>query len=449
MRNFRPTRVRSIWVRQAPVAALVLWICLWLNLNTGYNEPPSSYRIADWLLFIRGLLPFVVLPVAGLLLLRRGKLHLPRRSPSRLLLIYGAFAAFATVFSPLPFWAMYWSFAFLATILAAWTFIDRSDPVDSSRQLLQITWVATFIVAAMIGYQARGVVFGEKAGLDVLTELNGLSRSSGVARWAAVPGLVCLVRAYHTRRSSLIAFFLGAAGVCFFIVYRMESRGAVFAAVAAMLFALLVSSRMRRYALPFAAAAIVLIFLFDSPTTVSNNVATYLRRGQDREEFLTMTGRTRAYQEALVAIEHAPFFGRGQWADRMIIRTHVHNSFLQALLNGGIFGGIPYFASWFAGWFLFYKLQKRRELLKPSDRIHLLECGTVMMFFTVRAMPETTTASYAVDLLVMVAVYVYLESLTLQMSAKRAPQLIRPYYVASPMVNRPRTQVRIGVTRQI
>jgi len=69
----------------------------------------------------------------------------------------------------------------LATILAAWTFIDRSDPVDSARQLLQITWVATFIVAAIIGYQARGVVFGEKAGLDVLTELNGLSRSSGVA----------------------------------------------------------------------------------------------------------------------------------------------------------------------------------------------------------------------------------------------------------------------------
>ena len=33
------------------------------------------------------------------------------------------------------------------------------------------------------------------------------------------------------------------------------------------------------------------------------------------------------------------------------------------------------------------------------------------MFFSVRAIPETTTASFSVDLLVMVAVFVYLESL--------------------------------------
>ena len=55
-----------------------------------------------------------------------------------------------------------------------------------------------------------------------------------------------------------------------------------------------------------------------------------------------MTGRTRAYDHAVAAIEEAPFFGGGQWADRMIIQEHVHNPFLQALLNGGIFGGIPY-----------------------------------------------------------------------------------------------------------
>ncbi len=57
--------------------------------------------------------------------------------------------------------------------------------------------------------------------------------------------------------------------------------------------------------------------------------------------------------------------------------------------------------------------------LDPEDRIHLLEAGTVMMFFTVRAIPETTTAEYGVDLLVMVAVYLYLEVLTLAVSRGR------------------------------
>jgi O-antigen ligase len=239
---------------------------------------------------------------------------------------------------------------------------------------------------------------------------------------------VCLVRAYHSRRFSLIAFFLGVAAVSFFIVYRMQSRGAVFGSAAALLFALLVSSRMRRYALPFAAVAIVVLLLLDSPTALSNQVATYLERGQTREEFVSMTGRTRAYEHGIAAFQDAPLFGRGQWADRFVIQEHVHNSFLQAMLNGGIFGAIPYFASWVAGWMLFFRLQKRRVRLSPEDRVCLLEAGTVMMFFTVRAIPETTTASFAVDLLVMVAVYVYLESLTVQMKAKRLRQPVQLFY---------------------
>ena len=51
-----------------------------------------------------------------------------------------------------------------------------------------------------------------------------------------------------------------------------------------------------------------------------------------------------------------------------------------------------------------------------------------MMFFTVRAIPETTTGEFGVDLLVMVAVYVYLESLTMQMKAKRLRQPVQLFY---------------------
>jgi O-antigen ligase len=406
--------------------------------------------LTGWLNFIRAALPFVVLPVSAAILLRRQKLHLPGNAPSRLLMVYGVFATIATVFSPIPMWSLYWSVAFLATIPAAWTFVDRSNPLESSRQLLQITWVATFIVAAIIGYQARGDIFGQSAtAYNVLVSLSGQARSSGVARWAAVPGLVCLIRAYNTRRRSLIAFYLFFAAISFFIVYRMQSRGAIFGSVAAVVFALLVSSRMRRYALPFAAVAIVVILYLDPSGLVSNRVSTYLERGQSTEEFLSMTGRTHAYEHGIAAFQDAPFFGRGQWADRLTIGEHVHNSFLQALLNGGIFGGIPYFASWVTGWMLFYKLYQRNARLKPEDRTHVLECGTVMMFFTVRAIPETTTASYSVDMLVMVAVYVYFESMSLQMKAKKLQPAIQRNYLAPPWMSKPATPVRIGTSRQI
>ncbi len=401
-----------IWRLYAPVSALFLWACLWLNLNTGFWNIQAPHSLDEWQLLGRAILPFAVLPVAGLLVLNRRKLNLPSFSPSQLLMIYGLLAAIAAVVSPQPIWSLYWSLTFLATIAAARTFATARSPVPTARQMLQVTWVVMAVVAAIIAYMARGSVFGGAASAyGVITDLNELSRSSGVARWAAVPGLVCILKAYHTRRPALIAFFLAVAGAAFYIVYRMQSRGAAFGAISALLFALFSSSRMRRYALPFTVFAVVVISVLQSPAMLSDRASEYLMRGQNEAEFLTMTGRTLVYEQGLAAFRNAPFLGRGQLADRLIIGEHVHNSYLQALLNAGILGSIPYVASWIAGWVLFFRLQKRRCLLRPEDRTTLLEAGTVMMFFTVRSVPETTTASFAVDLLVMVAIYVYLEAL--------------------------------------
>jgi O-antigen ligase len=229
----------------------------------------------------------------------------------------------------------------------------------------------------------------------------------------------------------------------------MQSRGAVFGSVAALLFALFASSRMRRYALPFIVIATVILFLLESPAVVSDKVAEYMARGQSEEQFVSMTGRTRAYEHGMAEFWDAPVLGRGQWADRLIIGEHVHNSYLSALMNAGILGGIPYLASWGAGWLLFFRIQKRSARLSPQDRICLLEAGTVMMFFTVRAIPETTTAEFGVDLLVMVAVYVYLENLTNQMKAKRLRQPVQQFHVAPSWKRKSGRQAVVKAYREI
>jgi len=393
-------RTRSpTWRLYAPASALLLWACLWLNVNTGFWNIQAPHSLDEWQLLGRAILPIAVLPVAGLMILNRRKLNLPSLSPSQLLMIYGLLAAIAAVVSPQTAWSLYWSLTFLATIAVARTFATARAPVASARQMLQVTWVVMF-----------------------KDDLNELSRSSGVARWAAVPGLVSIVRAYHTRRPALIAFFLTAAFAAFFIVYRMQSRGAIFGMAAALLFALFASSRLRRYVLPFLIFAFIVLAFLESPALLSSRVSGYLRRGQSEAEFRSMTGRTRLYQNGLAAFWDAPLLGRGQWADRLVSGGHVHNSYLEALLNAGILGGIPYVASWIAGWVLFFRLQKKRHPLQPKARLALLEAGTVMMFFTIRSFPETTTASFAVDLLVMAAVYVYLEVLTISMSRRSFQQ---------------------------
>src|ERR1039458_5667192 len=97
----------------------------------------------------------------------------------------------------------------------------------------------------------------------------------------------------------------------------MQSRGAIFGAAAAVVFALLVASRLRRYALPFALVAVIAVLYLDPGGTVSNRVGKYLKRGESTEEFETMTGRTRAYTAGIAAFEEAPIFGSGQWTDRL------------------------------------------------------------------------------------------------------------------------------------
>ena len=158
----------------------------------------------------------------------------------------------------------------------------------------------------------------------------------------------------------------------------MQSRrGAVFGSFAALIFVLVVSSRMRRYALPFVVVSTIFLFLLESPGVISENVFEYLRRGESEEAFETMTGRTSAYEHGIVAFADAPFFGRGQWTDRLVIYEHVHNSFLQALLNGGIVGAIPYTASWLTGWMMFFRLRNKWKWLSKEDRLCLLESGAV------------------------------------------------------------------------
>jgi O-antigen ligase len=188
---------------------------------------------------------------------------------------------------------------------------------------------------------------------------------------------------------------------------------------------------MRRYALPSVILLTVFLFLLESPGVISQTVSDYLRRGQSDELFESMSGRTHAYEHGMRAFADAPIFGRGQWTDRLVFFEHVHNSFLQALLNGGIVGAMPYFASWITGWVMFFRLRNRWKFLSKEDQLCLLESGTVMMFFTVRAIPETTTASFAVDLLVMVAVYVYLETLTLDLGRRQVSYSVQSTVVLS------------------
>src|SRR5579859_5603499 len=101
----RSLSIRSSRLWCVPMWTLILWVCLWANLNSGFWNILSPSNANEWQLMIRAMLPFAVLPVAGFLLLGLGTFQLSGNSPSQLLLVYGTVAAIAATFSPQPLWS--------------------------------------------------------------------------------------------------------------------------------------------------------------------------------------------------------------------------------------------------------------------------------------------------------------------------------------------------------
>ncbi len=99
MRAVRKRTRHLHWHIRAPVLSVVMWVCLWTNLNSGFWNIQAPYSADDWQLLLRALLPFAVLPVAAFVFFRRAKSRLSWNGPSTLLMMYGVMATLAAVFS--------------------------------------------------------------------------------------------------------------------------------------------------------------------------------------------------------------------------------------------------------------------------------------------------------------------------------------------------------------
>lgn len=404
-------------LRTAPLLALSMWCGMWANLNATdwYLDTPRS--ASDWLLMARCWMPLAILIVAIAMLIARGGVRLPALSANLMLFLYSMVATVACVFSRVPKSASCWAIVQLCVIFVAWCFTSGKRPREDARIMLAATWIITLVIAIVLAKTVgSSLTEGASSYGSSTHDLEGLSRSSGVARWAAVAGLVCLLRAFQSRNILRFFVFLGLACGSIFIVYRMQSRGAIFGMAAALVFSAFLSKRVRTFAAIFLLVPALFMVILVPPQKISDKVRDYLMRGQSESQFESMTGRTESWKEGMEEFRQWPVLGRSYRADRAAIGNHVHNSFVQALMFGGIVGFLPYVLSWVFGWILFARVFKRRKWLSPVDDQYFMEASTIIMFFTVRAIPETTTASFSVDLLIVAACFAYIECIALTLS---------------------------------
>ncbi|MBI4819773.1 MAG: O-antigen ligase family protein [Deltaproteobacteria bacterium] len=393
-----PARILTV-VRQLGARVTTLWLLVWAGINTGpwVLESSSSSAMASVHL-VRAFLPQLAFLGAGTIALASLSVQ---RFPTPFLcwLTYGVIAAVASVLSPDPWAALYWASAYLAPF-AVLALVLRSDPtLDRLILLNQLTWLGTTLVLAGL-VVASGETLSEGYGAyNRMPEVGGMamSRSSGMARFAAVPGLVAFVTMLTHRGWRVVVatpvFCLSAA-----LIYHLQSRGAILALATSMLVLIACAGRhVRAAAVVFGSITFVLWASDLIPVGFLAEIGDHLRRGQDSEHLASLTGRTRDWEAALIASARSPLLGFGPQADRLLIFIHVHNTYLYALLCAGVLGLLAFVAGLVSAWSSIWRLLARPS--RPEGPF--LEVIGLLAFFTVRSIPEVCGAIFGVDLLVM------------------------------------------------
>ena len=401
----------------------LLWLMLWLGINTGpwaLQRDPAT--LVGWLHYLRTIFPFVVLFISAIVTLSRPDADSKVLSgPMKLWLVYGLIGLGACMFSsPKPFSAAYWALCYLSVFAAVKLFIQGPDPLERAISLNYLTWIITTLFLAILIFTARDALFVDSrfgmTGYGIIHRIGtvadmSMSRSSGMARFAAVPGIVCFVFLWQSRGIFRLLwatiFVLSGA-----LIYLMQSRGAIFGLAFAIFFIMLfMGVKARRVGAIFLILLGLTLYADVIPERKVEQVSEHVFRGQTFEEMRTMTGRTRAWEKGWNQVLKSPVWGWGPQADRYLIKEHVHNTYMYALMASGFAGAAAFVGGLMWAWVLFLRAIIRGFADRLGQRLFLIQAGGILTFFTLRSIPEVCGAMFGVDLMVMLPVIAYLNVL--------------------------------------
>ena len=125
-------------------------------------------------------------------------------------------------------------------------------------------------------------------------------------------------------------------------------------------------------------------------------------------ELFSFTGRATVWVEGWDLLKLSPLIGYGFHADRIILKDHMHNSLMQALIQTGIVGTSAFVAAILYGWVLLGNLLRNLGRLPLGHKHVVIQSGAVLAFLSMRSFPESTGAFFGVDWLILAPILFYL-----------------------------------------
>jgi O-antigen ligase len=424
MRSAPPTTPpRNVAGITVPVVPTLCWLALWGSINAGPWDISLERILSGWAASFNGIratFPLVVLAVWILHLLARRDTRMREPSPPEWLwFLYASVCLVASIGVDNWFGWGYWGLAFLATLGTAEMYLEEcGGELVGAKSLNRLSWAAAAVILAMIIYVGRGHLAEETrqglSGYAINVEMPSVAdmamvRSSGISRFAAAIAIVAGIAMWRVERWTRVAW-IALFGGCAWLVWIMQSRGSLSAFMAGLGVAmLLMRGRVRTIGilmLALSAGALALNF-------VPHDTLQYLWHHATRNDhhLLEMHGRVGIFEDAWLAILHAPIIGYGPQADRRIIFSNSQNGALYALLCGGFLGG----GAWLLG-FAIALAYLARAVLQPDivpagESTMFVQVAGLMVFFTLRTIPENTAALFSVDLMLQLPAMIYLGAL--------------------------------------
>lgn len=412
----RPTADPSLlaWL-SVPV---VLWAMLWFGIDTGpwmLRRVPSG--LLEWAHFIRTLFPFIVL--GALCTLPRIRRDLPPISgPLVLWLVYGLIALLASVISsprPLPD-ALYWAGVYLAVFAGLIVCLADGDPLTRARQLNHLSWLITTAFLIVLVFLAREYLadaatsaYGIRRGVGETEVGVAVPRSTGAARFAAVPGILGFTLLLAARgpwwRGLGLAAFIAAA----FLIYLFQARTVTFgfgAAIALVMIFYSAGTRTAGFVIGTGFACLLLSELI--PQEQLDRFLQQIFRGDPHAESVrTFGGRLRPWENALHESWNSPIWGFGHQSDRVLLGELSHNTFIYALMAGGYIGATLFLVGLMWAWRLFFRIRAHAARLSRIDHVMTIQAGAILLFFTLRSVTELSGVSFSVDTMLLVPIVAY------------------------------------------
>lgn len=309
------------------------------------------------------------------------------------LAFYAVVCVVSAFWSVYPQWTLYKSLEYLVDVAVLAAVVTAAGTSERYKTLLDWTWILMALLLASVW--AGAVIWPDKAwthdpGMTgkqlegVLPQISG----NGVGELAAVLAVVSLSRlAGRSGVRSRPAFYGLTFAASAFTLTLSQTRSALIAFAFGAALVLLLSRRIAVATFLVIAAALVL-----SQTSFADAFWTYFRRGQDRQQFSSLSGRAEWWASAWNSFLERPLMGFGAYAGGRFVAlanvsertaSSLHSTWLEILLGTGVVGVLPVLAALIGAWH--FLLRPLRYVSRSLDRQLALEAVGVLAVVTVRS----------------------------------------------------------------